>query len=71
MVGFFKFWHSKQHFGRRKGSEECRQSSPKVRSIDKYKGDVAFKVNKGNKSNVEEKTNFGTLFCDENWSKHF
>ena len=32
----------------------CRQSSARVRDIDKYKGKVAFIIKKGGKSKVEE-----------------
>ena len=42
--------------------EGCRQSSTRVRGIDKYEGKGTFKVNEGDKDKLEGKTNFVTLY---------
>ena len=46
--------------------EVCRQSSARVRGVDKYKGKCLFKVNKGDKYKVEWYANLIIPFCDEN-----
>ena len=43
-----------------------RQSSARVKGLDKYKGKGIFKFNEGGNYSMEGKTNFVTLFRDEN-----
>ena len=42
--------------------ERCRQSSARMRGVDKYKGNCVFKVNEQGKYKVIGQTNCKTLF---------